>query len=838
MSVSFNPKEALAFIAKSIVLSAVAAQGIPPEQAKFASSIVEGIVKGIGYQSHEKSIYQQLNDTIRRSVESILHSYDYEIPSDCVDHLMAVFSFDNAIEYLQTSDPLSKIKTAIDDAFSSSKNCDTTTLPMANISEAFLCRITREVRNNHELSALITLVQAVEINKKLDILLSAVNPPLISRNTKIDTPEYIKQVAIASAAKYAANFSATLFSEQDREDRLRLCDVYVDPIIVDSSGTVYDSFNAVCPTSQQGEVILVEGEAGSGKSSLLMRIAAQYSNGAIFQGRTLFFVRGKDICHSTGNPIDDILRALELTSIEALDDALVFLDAYDEISYAASSSRKNQDYLNKLLLDCNSFSLVITSRSDYIKTFSGLRFQLKGFSPEQRQIFLSKYNDHRSQENRLPQNYIDSLIREDSFYEDGIYELLSIPMLLYMIVVRNVNISEIADKFDLYELVFAPEGKGALHSRGKEQKIISKKVWDSAYSLALSISKNMFLSNESAISEASIQSVIDSLDIPTETKEILKNRFGIEIFLSGSNSRMYTFVHRSIYEYFTAKGICAALKDILNLYLYNAIELSDVIDVINNIFPADYYSQNIFYYVMYAINRGYVIDTVAHGNNIGRIESMFHDLLTSQLCISGSSNIPYIVRLKNLILWVFNTFSVMFGMLEIDKKTHWVKINHSVLQYVLRIKEPEDTLMICHCDLRNVNFRKYNFGSVYFIDNDLTGAVFSESNCTDIVAIGQVFHSMEIRSADFWQGDCANFSFDRSDLRYSDFRGAVLDNVSFRGADLRCCHFAKAVMYGADFTGAHIYLEDFDDALFDVAAFDKAIIYDPTTDDPESNVLS
>ena len=45
-------------------------------------------------------------------------------------------------------------------------------------------------------------------------------------------------------------------------------------------------------------------------------------------------------------------------------------------------------------------------------------------------------------------------------------------------------------------------------------------------------------------------------------------------------------------------------------------------------------------------------------------------------------------------------------------------------------------------------------------------------------------------------------------------------------------------MYGADFTGAHIYLEDFDDALFDVAAFDKAIIYDPTTDDPESNVLS
>ena len=180
----------------------------------------------------------------------------------------------------------------------------------------------------------------------------------------------------------------------------------------------------------------------------------------------------------------------------------------------------------------------------------------------------------------------------------------------------------------------------------------------------------------------------------------------------------------------------------------------------------------------------------------------------------------------------------MFGMHEIDENAHWVKINHSILQYILRIKEPEDTLMISHCDLRNISLYKYDLGSVYFIDNDLTGAVFKEATCSQIISSGQMFHFMNIRSADFWQGDYSDYSFDHSDLRYSDFRDSILRGASFRGADLRCCFFANAEMYGADFTDAHIYLEDFDDALYDDNAFENAIIHDSDTDDPDEDILA
>lgn len=838
MSISFSPKEAIAFIAKSIVLSSAAASGVPLEHAELAGGILEGTIKGFSYRPTEKSIHQKLNHTIKQSIQVVLQAPDYEIPEDCIDPLMYAFSFDNAIDYLKSSDPLSRIKATIHNTFKNSSNCDVATLPLDQIAENLLRQIYWAIFNNHELSALITMVQTGEINQKLDSLILLLQSTLSANRNGEDTPEQIKQRSFESAQKYAATFQALLFSEQEFPDPLRLCDVYVDSFISDSTGTKYGSIIDVFYAYQDEKTILLEGEAGSGKSSLLMKIADQYLKRDSFLDSTLLFVQGKEIRHSKGNPIEDILRVLKLHSAESLDNSVVFLDAYDEISYAAASPEKNQEYLRKLVNDCEGFTLIITARKNYIKSFNGPRFQLEGFDPEQRRCFLANYNSHRNPENKLSQEFIDSLTQEDDCYEDGIFEILSIPMLLYMIAIRNVDISEIKDKFDLYELVFAPDGQGAMHSRGQDQKVISKKIWSDSYALALSISKSMFFCNDSFISEVHIRSFIDDMDIPQKTKDILKNRFGIEIFLSGSDSSIYTFVHRSIFEYFTAKGICIALKDIINQYLHNSMDIPAVISALNSTFPADYYNESVFYYVMYAINRGYVIDTLANEENIQRVESMFHQLLASQLCNSGSSSIPYLMRLKNLLLWVFNSFSVMFGMHEIDENAHWVKINHSILQYILRIKEPEDTLMISHCDLRNISLYKYDLGSVYFIDNDLTGAVFKEATCSQIISSGQMFHFMNIRSADFWQGDYSDYSFDHSDLRYSDFRDSILRGASFRGADLRCCFFANAEMYGADFTDAHIYLEDFDDALYDDNAFENAIIHDSDTDDPDEDILA
>lgn len=839
MPLTFNPKEAIAFIAKSIVLAATISDGVPPKHAEITSETVEGIIKGFSYKIANKSICQQLNDTIRQAVESVQLAPNYEIPNDCTALLMNAFSFDKAVEYLQSSDALSRVKTEIIDACSKSDICDITTLPLNEISEKLLQHIYTGIYNNHELSTLITLVQVEKINKALEVFATAINSGQFSNCYECDTPEYAKKVSTDSAKRYASKFNTTLFSERGRKDSLRLCDVYVDSILADEEDTKYNSFAEVLcsPLCLNNEVILIEGEPGSGKSTMIIRIAYQYLTKVISCEKNLFFVQGKEIRHSEGKPIEDILNTLNLKSVKSLNNSIVILDAYDEISYPAESPEKNQEYFSKLLHGCEGFVLIITSRSDYVRMFAGSRLHLRGFSPVQRRLFLNKYNNCRSPENQLTQAYIETLVQDDSSYEDGIYELLSIPMLLYMIAVSNVNIAEVEEKFDLYEIVFALEGNGAIYSRRDEQKFITKKTWSHFYSLALSISKSMLFDNDAFISESRILSHIDGMDIPMDAKNFLRNRFGIEILLSGTDTSIYTFVHRSIYEYFAAKYICSNLKSIINQYLYGTMSLPNIIAAINNTFPSNYFSESVFFYVMYAIRCGYVIDALVESEKRYRIEALFQNLLASQLCNSGDNRIPYIVRLKNLFLWVFNSFSVMFGMFGECDNTHWIKMDHSILQYILRIKEPEDTLMIARCNLRNISFCKYNLGSVFFIDNDLTGAAFWEATCSDIVSSGQKFCAMNIRSADFCQGDYSNCAFDKSDLRYTDFRGAILRNASFRGADLRCCHFDDAEMQGADFTGAHIYLSDFENAIYDDNALDNAIVYDPGANDPSDDLL-
>jgi len=655
--------------------------------------------------------------------------------------------------------------------------------------------------------------------------------------TGIDTLEQIVERSVESAQKYDGFFRAYLFSEKERSDPLRLCDVYVDPCISDDEGNEYGSFEKLYSDYSHESVLFLEGEAGSGKSSLLMRIANRYLNGEIFQDRRLFFVQGKEIRHSEGIPMDDIMKVLKLQCAESLDGAIVFLDAYDEISFASTSAEKNQEYLSRLLRCCEGFTLIITVRNDYIKKFSGLRFQLHGFNPEQRKSFLLNYNTHRSEESKISEEFIDTLTKEDSDYEDGIYQLLSIPMLLYMIAVNEVDISKIIDKFDLYELVFSTGGQGTMLSRGNDQKVISKNIWSDSYELALKIAKNMFFNNDPFIAETSIKSFIDNMDNPKETKDILKNRFGIEIFLTGNNSSIYSFVHKSIFEYFTAKGICAELTSVITRYIHKDIDLSDVIVEVNKIFSADYFDESIFYYVMFAINRGYVRDAFESEEQLRCANDMLNKLLDSQLCDSGSDTVPYIVRLKNLLLWVFNSFSVVFGLFEINGDAQWVEINQSVLQYILRIKESEDSLFISHCNLRNMSFYRYNLGSVFFVDNDLTGSYFGEANCREIVSNGQIFQNINFYSADFWGGEFSGCIFDNSDLRFSDFRDAQLCGASFRNADLRDGIFTNADLSGAIFTGAHIYLEDFENANCDDGAFDDAIIHDRETDDPSESIL-
>lgn len=172
MSIKFSPKEAIALIAKSFFMTTAVKEGIPLTIAEFYGGIVEGTIKGSDYQAPEKSIYQELNKTIQNAVDNLLHKPGYEIPSDCVAALIEVFSVENTLHFLKSSDPLAQIKNAISNAFRQSENCDISTLPLERIAEEMLTHVYGSIKNNHNLTGLISMVQILEIKQKIDTLVS------------------------------------------------------------------------------------------------------------------------------------------------------------------------------------------------------------------------------------------------------------------------------------------------------------------------------------------------------------------------------------------------------------------------------------------------------------------------------------------------------------------------------------------------------------------------------------------------------------------------------------------------------------------------------------------
>lgn len=837
MGISYNPKSALANIAKNVTAAVLVSQGLPPDQAAAAGGVVDGVIRGVEYKK-KISAPQELKNTISKTVSAVVDdNTDYIIPEECKEYLIDLFAADNVNVYIATDNNVEKLKHAIKEACSKSDSCDVDSLPLDIIANRLISGIDNGIRENPNLMLLSLYENSKEllamsqnsVRSRIDIY---------TEQPCQDEQDELTKKSIRSAEAFNERFQAKLFLDLEQDNALKLSDIYIDSYLSDDDGNKYCGFDELFSSYPQEDVIFIEGVAGTGKSSFLMKVATQYLNKETSIEKRMFFVRGKDISNSDGNPITDITNVLGLKDVSDLDGSIIFLDAYDEIAYAAANSNNKKEYLSRLLNKCESFNLVITLRANYISEYNGLHIKLESFDVDQRIDFLNNYNSKSSEKARLSNKEITALTLDDTEYDDNINELISIPMLLYLIVANHIDISLIEDQYDLYELIFSPDGKGIMVSRGDDKKRISKRNWTKTYNLALEISKCMFFKNDPYITNSDIQKYIERMDIEETTKDILKNRFGVEIYLTGENNMTYTFLHDSIFEYFAAKGVLKDLGTIISQYIHGKIEINKVIEGINNVFPANYYNSKVMYYIFYNANKGNVIEDFTEKENLDNIENLLNQLLASNLCTGEDESIPYIVRLKNMLLWVFNTFASMFSVLNLEEDYHLIRVNYKLIRYLLKLKELDDILFISHLDLPKMSFYKCDLGEVFFIRNNLDGACFKEANCKHIVAIPQSFNNSNFIQADFWDADLDNVSFDKSDLRYADFRNASLKNVSFRGADLRRAYFDDADLSGADFTDAYVYLKDFKKATHDPDAFEHAKVLNAKKDDSENDYLT
>ncbi len=446
----------------------------------------------------------------------------------------------------------------------------------------------------------------------------------------------------------------------------------------------------------------------------------------IFKNRPVFFIRGNTFQDSQGNPREDIRKAIikdsegyprdELRQIlgdhglQLPPNSVVILDGYDEISFPAENAEQNNSYVRKLL-ECTDFLLIITSRPNYIRSFrGGSRVAMLDFYEDQRNEFLEKFNAGRKEE-KLDESFIERLkeITDDSGesdesgnlgkpgkQEDSLLEIISIPMLLYLICASKIeDIGKIESRFDLYEAVFSRENP-ALDVRGTEEKTESLNFWEDAYRLAEGIAVQMYRTN---IYNISAGEILDALDgtaesalaqslggLDKESQKRMGNRFAMEIFMTRKDQTVsgdrraerYEFVHKSIAEYFAAKWICEKLRGILEEYLRKDTSVPAMIPKLGEVFICDRFERGILDYIRQNIENEalpflgelFGMPNSPNDENLQKLNKLLNALLKENLCPDSRENKkkPFYELLENRAVWIFDVFMMIAGLYHRDEK--------------------------------------------------------------------------------------------------------------------------------------------------------------------------
>ena len=271
MAITFNPKEAIAFIAKTIVTAYSLSNGATPEQAEIAGGMVSVVAKGISSHSKDKALSQKLSDTIKQAIDEVIIDNPpntfYEVPRDCEEHLLQAFSFENALNYLASSDPLGEITKTIIMACSKSVDCDLETLPIDKIASELLKRINDAIFSNHELTSLVTSANIIELNKKFDVLIQASSYTSKQETSGDALRDYLSEV---------------LHQKRDKHPSFKLMESirrFVPNGRLNGKGTERPVWDLIKESwdAPENHSVVIEGDGGIGKTVTLFSVPEQDS---------------------------------------------------------------------------------------------------------------------------------------------------------------------------------------------------------------------------------------------------------------------------------------------------------------------------------------------------------------------------------------------------------------------------------------------------------------------------------------------------------------------------------------------------------------------------------
>lgn len=550
---------------------------------------------------------------------------------------------------------------------------------------------------------------------------------------------------------YINNWNSRLFLHVDNNERpITLADAFIMPEIkihgCDKHFTIYynidfEKFISQFVQTKSGSTMLITGVPGIGKTCITSWIAQKYE-----KDDRVIILRFRDWeSEDLGQGIlKAICNTLKCKKID-LNSRILVLDGFDEIKLLGKRNYLLNEFFNDIN-DLINFKIIITSRPAYIKPDNFInKISLLPFGKSMIGNFYKIITGENIDKRKIDNQNL---------------EVLGIPVILYMAIMSNVDLTKVASKPELYNIIFAE--KGGIFDKFSEYDSGSQVFRNleniKKYLLFLrEIAFKMFIKNISCIPKNECQ--IPKLTFQGDSVSILE--FPIKHLFENVKTNI-EFIHNSLYEYFVAE------------YIYRIIDMDisreQLANYFGNMFLENVLSIEVLEFLIYKVRSSDL------NNKFDVISEVF------QLMLNDGMTFYTRKYYRNVIEREICVFTNMLEIIHLWKDKSY-KFSSALYNYVK------------YCRGSNINLSNMILG----IEEDISpNKMIKKAN-------GEY-----VTTKDWTKIDLSYMNLSNSNLVGVDLTDANLENTKLVNAKLACANLKGARIKGIDLTGA-----DLEGTIFD-----------------------
>lgn len=649
-------------------------------------------IKNVINNRHDQNISTKIYRVIERALNIVTYN-TYKNSDKIYDAIEEIFN-----EFKNHGDTLESVKCGLNmlGVDASDQRC-----------ENFLEKFHEGIRRDDDLYKTIMMdleQKGIKISQKINEKIDRNHVELVEKLDSI-RESGIEEKIDAGKLKFQNNkkqdyinlWNSRLFLHLDNDERpITLADAFIMPdykmyqysqkINFSDKDTLEDMLEKFV-SYKRTSTMLITGVSGMGKTSIVSWITQKYE-----ENDNLIILRFRDW---DSEDLDNGLLKAICNTLECnrkdLNEKLLVLDGFDEMK----SLYKREHILNRFLNDIKDLEkskIIITSRPTYIdSTNFQISVEFLRFEVEKIQRFYQKITGVELNENEIDKSNL---------------EVIGIPVILYMAIMSNIDITKRSTKPKLYNRIFAK--RGGIFDRFCEydsgMQIMRNPNNIEKYLKFLKKTAFIMFEKNSLILEKN-ECEIPELEFEGKNVNVLE--FPIKHLFENTKVNI-EFIHKSIYEYFVSEHIFGSISDTIKKDYF---KIEDLAGVMGRLFKYERLSFEIIEFLKYRVR-----------NNLNDKFDIVND--TFNLMLEDGMTYYTGECYKNVIDCESRVFANILEIIHLWERDYFTlnnKIKYYIKCYLKRERLNLKGVSLAEADLRGTNLIEANLRGTNLTGSDLRG---------------------------------------------------------------------------------------------------------------------